>query len=84
MKHYIYTLTERHGEYECPTVYVTALPDHTKIEDAAQEIAMENRSSSMEDYDEDMEAFWFDSSVTLVPDLEEIPKSDFDVLSRYL
>jgi hypothetical protein len=52
--------------------------EHTK------RVAMEWRGGDEDDWDEDQEGYWSDSSLIFDSGSTEIPKEDFEVLSKYL
>jgi len=47
-------------------------------------VAMEWRGGDEDDWDEDQEGYWSDSSLIFDSGSTEIPKEDFEVLSKYL
>jgi hypothetical protein len=49
-----------------------------------QKIAMEWRGSSKGDWDKELQGFWSDCTLIRDDGWREIPKEDFDVLSKYL
>lgn len=82
MKYYIGEVHERNGDMEYDTKYLFATAgdpsEHTK------KVAMEWRGGDEDDWDEDQEGYWSDSSLIFDSGSTEIPKEDFKVLSKYL
>ena len=82
MKYYLGKIHERNGdmEYDCQYVFAKkGNPDsHTN------KVAMEWRGGDKSDWDERHEGYWSDDTLIFDYGCREIPKEDFDVLSKYL
>jgi len=82
MKYYIGQIHERNGDMEYDTKYLFATkktPD--KYTD---KVAMEWRGGDKSDKDEYHNAYWSDGTLIFDHGSTEIPKADFDVLSKHL
>ncbi len=80
MKYYRYELMERFGEYEVTENHVIALDDHCDLDAKANDIAMENRGSEQSDFSVDLDGYWFDCNLTLIPAFYEITKQQYDLV----
>jgi hypothetical protein len=82
MKYYIGEIHERNGDMEYDTKYLFATAgnprEHTK------RVAMKWRGGDEDDWDEDEEGYWSDSSLIFDSGSTEIPQEDFEVLKKYL
>ena len=82
MKHYIGKVLERNGDFEYTDTYLFKTKgDPYKF---TKKIAMEWRGSGEDDWDEDQDGWWCDCTLVFDGGCREIPKEDFDVLSKYL
>jgi hypothetical protein len=82
MKYYLGRIEETNGDMEYGSRFVF----HTKgsPNKYMQKIAMEWRGSSKGDWDKELQGFWSDCTLIRDDGWREIPKEDFDVLSKYL
>jgi hypothetical protein len=82
MKYYLGKVEERNGDFEYTSEYLFATKgDPHKY---AKTQAMEWRGSGKDDWDEDQDGWWCDCTLVFDGGCREIPKEDFDVLSKYL
>lgn len=82
VKYYLGNVLERNGEFEYISEYLFATkgsPDRY-----SKKIAMDWRGSTRDDWDEDQDGWWCDCTLVFDGGRKEIPKEDFDVLSKYL
>ena len=82
MKYYIGEIHERNGDLEYDTKYLFATAGDPS--EYTKRVAMEWRGGDEDDWDEDQEGYWSDSSLIFDSGSTEIPKEDFEVLSKYL
>jgi hypothetical protein len=82
MKHYIGTICEKNGDMEYSNQYLFVT---RKIpEKHADQVAMKWRGSNKSDWDNLVDGYWSDNTVVSDGGFKEIPKEDFEVLSKYL
>lgn len=81
MKYYIGKILERNGEFEYTSDYL--FQTEGDPHEYAKTQAMEWRGSSEDDWDEDHEGWWCDCTLVFDGGFREVPKEDFDVLSKY-
>lgn len=81
MKYYFGKIEERNGDFEYSDSYLFATDGDPHEYAKAQ--AMEWRGSGEDDWDEDHEGWWCDCTLIFDGGFREIPKEDFDVLSKY-
>lgn len=82
MKFYIGKILERNGEFEYTDMYLFATEGNPL--DYAEKQAMEWRGSGEDDWDKDQEGWWCDFTLIFDNGCREIPKEDFEVLSKYI
>lgn len=82
MKYYIGKIMESNGDYEYTDSYLFKTEGNPH--DYGEKQAMEWRGSGEDDWDEDHEAWWCDSTLVSNGGHREVPKEDFDVLSKYI
>lgn len=82
MKYYIGEIHERNGDMEYDTKYLFATKKNP--DKYTDNVAMEWRGSDKSDWDEQEDAYWSDCSLIRDYGCKEIPKEDFDILSKYL
>ena len=82
MKYYIGEIHERNGDMEYDTKYLFATKKNP--DKYSDKVAMEWRGGDKGDWDEQHDAYWSDCSLIHDYGSKEIPKEDFDVLSKYL
>ncbi len=82
MKYYIAEITERNGEFGYNTKYLFATDGNP--DEYSNNVAMEWRGVDEDNWDEDHMGYWCDGSLIFDGGSTEIPKADFDVLSKHL
>jgi hypothetical protein len=82
VKHYIGEIHERNGDMEYDTKYLFAT--NKNPDKYTNKVAMEWRGGDKDDWDEQHEGYWSDSSLIFDHGSKEIPKEDFEVLKKYL
>ena len=81
MKYYLGKILERNGEFEYTSEYLFAT--EANPHDYAEKQAMEWRGSTEEDYDEDHDGWWCDSTLVFNGGHKEISKEDFEVMRKH-
>ena len=85
MKYYLVNMMERMGDYEYPSNFVIARDKEIDEEVEGHILARDNRDSGMDDWDEDMQGYWYDGvGITLLPEIVKINKITFDKLRKLL
>jgi hypothetical protein len=82
MKYYLGTIDERNGEMEYSEKYLFTTKGNA--EKYAKKVAKNWRNSSSDDWDSYQEGYWSDCTLVFEGGYREIPKEDFDVLSKYM
>ena len=82
MKYYLGKILERNGDFEYTSEYLFATEGDPH--EYAKTQAMEWRSSSEDDWDEDHEGWWCDCTLVFDGGYREIPEEDYVVLKKYL
>jgi hypothetical protein len=82
MKYYLGKVLERNGDMEYTDSYLFETDgDPSKL---AEKIAMGWRGGDEDEWDEDQDGWWCDSTLIFNDGYREIPKEDFDVLQKYI
>ena len=82
MKYYIGKIEERNGDFEYSDSYLFTTDGDPH--DYAEKQAKEWRGSGDDDWDDEHEAWWCDCTLVSNGGWSELPKADFDVLSKYI
>jgi hypothetical protein len=82
MKYYLGRIEEINGDME----YTDKFLFHTKgsPDKYVKKVAMEWRGCTRADWDKEQEGYWSDHTIIRNDGWREIPKEDFDVLSKYI
>ena len=82
MKYYIGKIGERNGDMEYDSKYLFKTSgDPDKY---TEKVAMKWRGGDKSDWDDQDEGYWSDNSLIYDEGSTEMPKTDFDVLKKYL
>lgn len=82
MKYYIGKIEERNGDMEYSDKYLFSTKG--SAEKYAKKVAKKWRNSSSGDWDEYQGGYWSDCTLVFDGGYREIPKEDYEVLSKYL
>jgi hypothetical protein len=62
-KYYVVKTTERYGDYETEDVSLATIDSGVDLEEWADKFCMEQRGSDKDDWDEDLQGYWFDGNL---------------------
>jgi hypothetical protein len=85
IKYYKYNILQRIGGYEDITCGLVCFPISADLECEGYRMAKEWRGSTSDDYDQDMDAYWFDGQGVVSPaDFTELDKETFDIIKLHM
>ena len=82
MEYYLGKILERNGDFEYTSDYLFTTDGDPQQYAEAQ--AKEWRGSTDDDWDEDQDGWWCDSTLIFNGGHTKIPKEEFEVLSKHL